>query len=479
MKPPAISAVMLFAHQWAITSILLGLALLVAGLLGLSSGTVAASGVSSATVVKDVMSAVGTGVGLLMSLVGSMQVARNGLVQTVAEGNRRHSAWLFRYRWPATATRLGWVQTYETGKHIPKLSKVVSTDDKLTVICKPLAKQPRESWPTMAEQLRRDIGASAATAVEDKPGILKMELALHPLPNVVPFDLEDAASSFEDGFKFGRRVTGGEVLWKPAEVPHLLVSGATQGGKGGVLRLAAVQALSSGWDVLVANPKMSGEFGWIKQHYVKVVADLDDILGVVRGLFDEVQRRQRLVDEANVASWVKLDNRQGLGWKPKLFIVDEAAVLLTPNKANKEMAAKQTEIGDLLARMAMIGRAVGVHLILATQRPDASSLGPAGGPLRNNIEGRIVVCTMDTDGLRMMFGSSIDGDTRLALDGTKGRALSTKTTAGDNSIEPFQVYLLDEDDERLRPLVAVPHEEVGVGDGQEPRNQHEEQWRHD
>jgi hypothetical protein len=56
-------------------------------------------------------------------------------------------------------------------------------------------------------------------------------------------------------FALGLRAGGGEASWVPDESPHLLVTGATGGGKGGLIRLVASSALEQGWLVSVLDPK--------------------------------------------------------------------------------------------------------------------------------------------------------------------------------------------------------------------------------
>ena len=127
-------------------------------------------------------------------------------------------------------------------------------------------------------------------------------------------------------------------------------------------------------------------------------------------------------------------------------VVDEGSSLLTPNKASKEMAGVQLQIGDRLTRISMAGRAVGVHLLLAAQRPDVQNLGPSGGQLRMNMDVRAAVCSIDGDGKRMMFDGLDDPDILRTLDGTKGRTVLAKLQAGSMDAFPAQTIYQNETD---------------------------------
>ena len=74
---------------------------------------------------------------------------------------------------------------------------------------------------------------------------------------------------------------------------------------------------------------------------------------------------------------------------------------------------------------------------------------PAGGQLRNNLDARIAVGKLDRDGVLMMFGSGVDPEVRLELNGVKGRALVAHLSAGAPDLSVAQIYFVDEDDQRL------------------------------
>lgn len=418
-----------------------------------------ASAVVALVVGISVSSIVGSPIGMLAPLItaGIMLAFVPDLRENVlgwrAAGQLRVNREFTKYAWPTLCSEMGWMHGSGHAIFIPELLDVkVHEDGSRILVIRPLPSQKPKVWPAMAEQLSRYYGTPGFHVEHLDHGVVAMHLVFEQLPATVGYEVAHRSNEW-DRVPLGVGVGEPVVEWVPSEVPHLLVAGATNAGKGSVLRLAMMHGLQSGWQVLGINPRLSGEFSWAAKVGVPIASNTDDILRMLQSVFGELQQRQQQVQATGVSSWVKLGNQ---AWAPLMVVVDEAATLLTPNKANKELAAQQIEIGDILARVAAIGRAVGIHLVIATQRPDAAALGPAGGQLRNNVEGRIAVGSLDPDGLRMMFSTS-DPEVIGRLEGVKGRALVSKISGGDTDVHKVQLFYRSEE-ELLHepPAIAVP-----------------------
>jgi hypothetical protein len=388
---------------------------------------------------------------LLQGLKSGGQGGRSLLV----DGLRSLQVLEWETKWPELCIKLGFVVRWDDGtKHVPELVRFqMPTRSALVITMKPLAQQARSKWPEMAEALRRQFAASVATWLEVRPGVLEVTLGLQALPTIVEYVPSEPQI---DRVRLGLRAGGGESIWTPFEIPHVLITGTTNSGKGVMVRLIAHQVLVSGWSVYVVNPKRSGEFGWLARHGVPVISGYVETAKLLKFIEKTMMERQAMIEAREVGSWLKLRDRVELpdGYAPIMVIVDEAASLLLPNKADKKIEQLQNEIGSMLANITAMGRSSGVHVAMLTQRPDTSGLGPAGGQLRNNIDGRIAVGSLDADGLRMVFGS-VDPETRLGLRGVKGRALTSRLTAGDVEISQIQGYYVDEEAGVLRELTPA------------------------
>ena len=117
---------------------------------------------------------------------------------------------------------------------------------------------------------------------------------------------------------------------------------------------------------------------------------------------------------------------------PRLvFACDEVAELLDRTGRSKEDRERLGQIENRLATLARLGRAFGIHLILATQRPDANILP---GQIKNNMDFR--VCGRAESVLSQIILDNTSAAEQIPKD-ARGRFIT-----GDGTV--FQAYLLDE-----------------------------------
>tara|TARA_Y100000758_G_scaffold190656_1_gene135856 strand:+ start:250 stop:1071 length:822 start_codon:yes stop_codon:yes gene_type:complete len=167
-------------------------------------------------------------------------------------------------------------------------------------------------------------------------------------------------------------------------------------------------------------------------HLLKpVIVDTEKVLPMLGGLMKELFRRYKLMEEQGVR------NIEGYNKKAKeqipylLLVVDELADL---------MMSARFEVEQSLVRLAQLGRATGIHLILCTQRP---SVNVVTGLLKANIAARVA------------FAVSSQVDSRVILDGAGAEKLLGK---GDllflsaQSPKPQRIqgtFMFDEEIERI------------------------------
>ena len=176
------------------------------------------------------------------------------------------------------------------------------------------------------------------------------------------------------GIYAGQSIDNKPFCFDLKEVPHLFVAGATGGGKSVFLKSLILCLLQNqnveitvfdqkdGLDFKVFNPK------------IRLITDFEQIQLEVENLIEEMNERYKKMSE------MSNDDIVALGFSYKVIIVDELKDLIDQeSKQNKE-------ISDNLGRLAQKARAAGIHLVLATQRPDGHSFK---GTLRTNIIGRI------------------------------------------------------------------------------------------
>ena len=171
--------------------------------------------------------------------------------------------------------------------------------------------------------------------------------------------------------------------WDLSEHPHGLVCGQTGSGKTYLLRLIIEQASQTA-DVWLADGKDSRDFDGL---------DLDRI---AMGPHESVE-----LIEATGAEIVNR-NRSAADNRPLLIVVDEAAAitLRIAGDSTKDARERRDRLLASLGQIALMGRSVRVHLLVALQRPDADVLGGAMG---DQFGLRIALGWLSPDGYRMMF----------------------------------------------------------------------------
>ncbi len=180
--------------------------------------------------------------------------------------------------------------------------------------------------------------------------------------------------------------SGGEVAVADlARMPHLLIAGSTGSGKSVCINtvISCMIMQNSPWEtrLLLIDPKRVEltPYNGIPHLIIPVVVEPEVAVQSLRGLVQEMLSRYKLLEEAgarNIASY----NQDLPPEKQMPFIVvavDELADL---------MMAAPHDIEHSIIRLAQLGRATGIHMIVATQRP---SVNVVTGLIKANFPGRI------------------------------------------------------------------------------------------
>lgn len=209
----------------------------------------------------------------------------------------------------------------------------------------------------------------------------------------------------------GRDVSGKPVVADLATMPHLLIAGTTGSGKSVcITALTACLVMNNSPDDLklaMIDPKRVElmRFNGLPHLMGNVETEIERILAVLRWATAEMDYRYKLLQKAharNIDSYNHKMTRQNKKKLPKIVIlIDELADLMMT-------ARDQTEMD--LARLAQKARAIGIHLILATQRPSTdvvTGVIKANFPTRisftvaSSIDSRVI---LDTGGAETLLG---------------------------------------------------------------------------
>ncbi len=210
----------------------------------------------------------------------------------------------------------------------------------------------------------------------------------------------------------GRDVSGFPVVADLSTMPHLLIAGTTGSGKSVcIAAITACLVMNNTPDdlrLVMIDPKMVElvRFNGLPHLFGKVETDIQRILGVLRWVVAEMDRRYKLLEEMharNIDSYNRKARRHKVAEPlPRIVVLlDELADLMMT-------APDQTE--PMLIRLAQLARATGIHLVVATQRPSTdvvTGLIKANFPARisfavaSSVDSRVI---LDTGGAESLLG---------------------------------------------------------------------------
>lgn len=231
------------------------------------------------------------------------------------------------------------------------------------------------------------------------------------IPNVKPADvrlrgvLESKEwKEAEDPLTFavGKDISGRSVVANLAKMPHLLIAGTTGSGKS-VMTNTLISSLlyrnaPSDMKLIIVDPKQVEmvQYNDIPHLLTPIITSVDKALSAMKWAVNEMERRYSLMAEEKVKNIV--DYNKKMAKKGTVTVADEdgneqkhdggkmpyIVVVIDEMADLMMMAGKDLEM--LIVRIAQKGRAAGIHLVLATQRPEVKVIT---GLIKANIPGRI------------------------------------------------------------------------------------------
>ena len=225
----------------------------------------------------------------------------------------------------------------------------------------------------------------------------------------------------------------GPVTVNLAHIPHILLGGSTGSGKSVLLKLLLMQAMKKGARVYIADFKGGVDFPPLWNRDCRICFEETDLLDLLTGLVAELERRKEIFRTAGCSSIDTYNKSTGESLQRLIFACDEVAEVLDKTGADAERKKLLAQIENRLSTIARQGRAFGIHLILATQRPDASIIP---GQIRNNMDFR--VCGRADSVLSSIILDNTDAADLIPKD-ARGRFLLHDGTI-------FQAYWFEESD---------------------------------
>ena len=270
----------------------------------------------------------------------------------------------------------------------------------------------------LADDVALALGASSVR-IAPVPGKISVVGVEVPNQIVTPVPIREVLESpnFQRhkssvAFSVGKDIGGNYIVGDCSKLPHMLIAGTTGSGKSVCINSLLISMLYKSTPqelrLIMVDPKMVelGGYNGIPHLLIPVVTDPKKAAGALQWAVTEMMKRYRMFAEAGVRDLAGYNHwaqgQEGLEPLPKVVIViDELADLML-------VAAKEVE--ESICRVAQMGRASGMHLVIATQRPSAdviTGLMKANIPSRvafavaSSLESRII---LDTTGAEKLVG---------------------------------------------------------------------------
>ncbi len=210
----------------------------------------------------------------------------------------------------------------------------------------------------------------------------------------VPF----SESSSKLTFALGRDVAGHPMIADLTKMPHLMIAGATGSGKSVAINTLLVSWLYRGSPseikMILVDPKRVelSLYNGLPHLLTPVITDHQKAVNALKWAVAEMDRRYKLLSEVHKRNIAEYNSSSLIQLPYIIVVVDELADL---------MSLAQNEVEAAIVRLAQMARAVGIHLVVATQRP---SVDVITGLIKANITAR------------MAFAVASQVDSRTILD---------------------------------------------------------------
>jgi S-DNA-T family DNA segregation ATPase FtsK/SpoIIIE len=234
-------------------------------------------------------------------------------------------------------------------------------------------------------------------------------------------ELEEFKSSGSLSLAIGKSIVGKPIFGDLEKMPHLLVAGATRTGKSVTLQNLLVSLLykNSPYDLklIILDPKRVEFTAYhnLPHLYTPIIKEPKSAIKALNWAIQEMERRYEILAEngqVNVSDYNKKVLAPALDKARKKGKIGDELVGLPPkmpyiiiifDEYNDFMLSYPKEITPLITSLTQKGRAAGIHLILATQRPDVKVIT---GTIKANIPARIALKTTSQIDSRTILDAS-------------------------------------------------------------------------
>lgn len=217
-----------------------------------------------------------------------------------------------------------------------------------------------------------------------------------------------------------------------SSTPHILIGGGSGSGKSKLLKLMLYQCLEKSATVFIADFKGGVDYPKIWHTRCNIITEAKALNEQLTETLEIIEERRNLLISSQTPNISEYNEKINSNLNRIIIACDEIAEILDKTGLGKEEKELVGKIESKLSTIARQGRAFGVHLILATQRPDSDILK---GQIKNNIGYK--VC-----------GRADKVLSQIILDNSEGAEMILPTDQGmfyTNSKNLFKAYYFNDD----------------------------------
>lgn len=319
-------------------------------------------------------------------------------------------------------------------------------------------------------RIEAPIPGKAAIGIE----VPNKETAMVRLREVV--DTKDFSSASSPlTMALGKDIAGKPVVANLEKMPHMLIAGATGSGKSvcinGIILSLIYKASPDECRMILIDPKVVelSVFEQLPHLFCPVVTDAKKAAGVLKWAVLEMETRYKKMGKIgarDLARYNQLQSDETEKMPRLVIIIDELADL---------MMVSSKEVEDSICRIAQLGRACGMHLIVATQRP---SVDVITGLIKTNIPSRIAFAVASaTDSRVILDGGGAEkllgrGDMLFHANGAAKPTRAQGAFVGDDEVEDIMQFFISngtarKNDEQELPVIPELNASTGQGNGKQ------------
>ena len=272
----------------------------------------------------------------------------------------------------------------------------------------------------LADDIALALGASGVriAAIPDKISVVGIEVPNRIVSVVMAREVIDspefAKHKSKVSFAVGKDIGGNRIIGDIGKLPHLLIAGTTGSGKSVCMNSLIISLLYKAKPeevkLIMIDPKMVelGIYNGIPHLLIPVVTDPKKAAGSLQWAVTEMMRRYRMMADAGVRDLESYNKQARMSADDELEPMPQIVVVIDELADLMLVAAKEVE--ESICRIAQMGRASGIHLVIATQRPSADVIT---GLMKANIPSRIAFAVasamesriiLDTAGAEKLVG---------------------------------------------------------------------------